>query len=284
MHCILIWSITMKSMLNDRLSEGPIASLEEQLSNLAHDGINASAPPASMKRSPTTLAMLGADWPYVAFVGCLLAACIGVASWWWSSPVDTAMMVTSDPAPLTRAAADPAAPDPIAPTAVALRSEVSQQLQPMAQDLAALSQTVEQLKARQEQLIRDNETLASQLKASREESARNNGIIDQIKADQIQMARESQTFTEQLNASQEQLARVIANASEPKAMAAAEPKAVPEPPAMTSPEEPKVMPDIPLPRPRQPATVGQAQRPAPTAQRPPAKKPQPLLAWPWSVR
>ncbi|KRR20458.1 hypothetical protein CQ14_27040 [Bradyrhizobium lablabi] len=274
----------MKSMLNDRPAEGPIASLEEQLSNLARDGVNASAPPASTKRSPTSRAMLQADWHYVAFVGCLLAACIGVAAWWWSSPVDTAMMATSDPAPLTRDASAPVAPAPIAPTAVALRSELSQQLlQPMVQDLAALSQTVEQLRARQEQLIRDNETLVSQLKASREEAARNSGIIDQIKADQTQMVRESQTFTEQLNASQEQLARVIANASEPKAMPEAEPKAVPEPLAMVSPEAPKVMPDIPLPRPRQPATVGQAQRPAPTAQRSQARKPQPLFAWPWSV-
>ena len=96
----------------------------------------------------------------------------------------------------------------------------------MARDLAALRQTVEQLKVRQEQLVRDNENLASQLKASREEMARNNSIIDQIKATQIQMARESQTLTERLNASQEQLARVIANASEPEAM----------------PEAPKVMP------------------------------------------
>ena len=275
----------MKSMLNDTLAEGPVASLEEQLSNLARDaGVNASARPASMKRSPTTRAMLQADWHYVAFVGCLLAACIGVAAWWWSSPVDTAMMATSVPAPLTRDAPAPVAPAPIAPTAVALRSELSQQLlQPMVQDLAALSQTVEQLKARQEQLIRENETLVSELKASREEAARNSGIIDQIKADQTQMARESQTFTEQLNASQEQLARVIANTSEPKAMPEAEPKAVPEPPAMVSPEEPKVMHDIPLPRPRQPATVGQAQRPAATAQRSQARKPQPLFAWPWSA-
>ena len=67
-------------------------------------------------------------------------------------------------------------------------------------------------------MVRDNENVASQLKASQEEMARNNSIIDQIKATQIQMARESQTLTERLNASQEQLARVIANASEPKAM------------------------------------------------------------------
>ena len=88
------------------------------------------------------------------------------------------------------------------------------------------------------------------------------------------MARESQTLTERLNASEER-ARVIANASEPKVM--------PEEPKV-SPEEPKVMPEIPLPRPRQSAIVAQTQTPAPTSARPQAKKPQPSLAWPWSVR
>jgi len=269
----------MKSMLDDRLAEGQIASLEEHLSNLTREaGLDPLATPASMKRSPATLATIQAAWRYVAFVGCLLAACIGVASWWWSSSADAVTMAPSDLALVT-----PAAPDAVAPTAVALRSELSQQLEPMARDLAALSQTVEQLKARQEQLISDNENLASQLKASREESARNNSIIDQLKADQIQMARESLALTERLNATEGQLARVIANASEPKAMPEAPPTASPEEPKV-SPEVPKVMPDIPLPRPRQPANVAQTQRPAPTAERSPARKPQPLLAWPWSAR
>jgi hypothetical protein len=270
----------MDSTLDDRFAEGQIASLEEQLSNLAREaGVSPSAPPTSMKtsRAPLTTIHRLADWRYVAFLGSLLAASIGVAAWWWSTSVDTAMMAPSDPAPLTQAA-----PEAAAPTAVAPSSELAQQLQPGARDLAALRQTVEQLKVREEQLVRDNENLASQLKASREEMARNNSIIDQIKATQIQMARESQTLTERLNASREQLASVIANASEPKAMPEA-PKVMPEEPKV-SPEEPKVMPEIPLPRPRQPANVAQTQNPTPTAARPQAKKPQPLLAWPWSVR
>ena len=266
--------------MDSTLDDEQIASLKEQISNLARDmGASPSAPPTSMKTSRAPLATIHrlADWRYVAFVGSLLAASIGVASWWWSSSVDTAMMAPSDPAPLTRAA-----PKDVAPTAVALSSELAQQLQPMARDLAALRQTVEQLEVRQEQLVRDNENLASQLKASREEMARKNSIIDQIKATQIQMARESQTLTERLNASQEQLARVIANASEPKAMPEA-PKVMPEEPKV-SPEEPKAMPEIPLPRPRQSANVAQTQKPAPTPARPQAKKPQTSLAWPWSVR
>jgi TolA-binding protein len=178
------------------------------------------------------------------------------------------MRAPSDPVPLIQAAPEAAAPKDVASAAVALSTELAQQLQPMARDLAALRQTVEQLKVRQDQLIRGNENLTSQFEASREEMARNNGIVDQIKATQIQMARESQALTERVNASQEQLARVIASTSEPKPM----------------PEEPKVMPEIPLPRPRQPANVAQTQKPAPTPVRPQAKKPQPSSAWPWSAR
>jgi TolA-binding protein len=249
------------------------AGLEEQFSNLLREaGVNPSDPPARVKtfRDPLATIHRLANWRYVAFVGSLLAASIGVAAWWWSSSAHTAMM-----APSARADLTPAAPKDAAPTAVALSSDLAQQLQPMTRDLAVLRQAVEQLKVRQEQLVRDNENVASQLKASQEEMARNNSIIDQIKATQIQMARESQTLTERLNASQEQLARVIANASEPKVMSE-EPK--------VSPEEPKVMPEIPLPRPRQSANVAQTQKPAPTPARPQAKKPRPSLAWPWSGR
>jgi TolA-binding protein len=264
----------MDSTLDDKLMERQFASLDELFSNLAREaGVNPSDPPASIKTFRARLATIyrSANWRYVALVGSLLAASIGVAAWWWSSSAHTAMMAPSDPAPLKQAAPEAVAPKGAAPTAVALSSDLAQQLQPMTRDLADLRQTVEQFKVKQEQLVRDNENLASQLKASREEMARN--IIDQIKATQIQMARESQTLTERLNASQEQLARVIANASEPKAE---EPK--------VSPEEPKVMPEIPLPRPRQSANVAQTQKPAPTPARPQAKKPQPSLAWPWSVR
>ena len=268
----------MDSTLDDKLAERQFASLEEQLSNLAREaGVNPSEPPTTMKtfRAPPATIHGLADWRYLAFVGSLLAASIGVAAWWWSSSVHTETMAPSDPAPLTQAAPKDAAPTNVEPTAVARSSDLAQQLQPMARDLAAVRQAVEQLEVRQEQLVRDNENVASQLKASQAEMARNNNIIDQIKATQIQMARESETVTERLNASQEQLARVIANASEPKVM--------PEEPTV-SPEEPKVMPEIPVPRPRRSTNVAQTHKPAPTPAQPQAKKPQPSSAWPWSVR
>ena len=250
------------------------ANLEQQFSNLLREAeVNPSDPPTSIKtfRAPLATIHRLANWRYAAFVGSLSAASIGVSAWWWSSSVHTAMMAPSDPAPLTQAPPEFVAPKDA--TAVAL-SDLAQQLQSMTPDLAALKQAVEQLELRQEQLVHDNENVASQLKASQNEMARS--IIDQIKATQTQMERESQTLTERLHATQEQLARVIANASEPKAMPEASPT--------TSPEEPKVVPDIPLPRPRQSANVAQTQRPARSSERPQAKKPQPSLAWPWSAR
>jgi TolA-binding protein len=257
----------MDSTLNDKL----IAGLDEELSGLRRElGVNPSDPPTSIKRSRAPRATIHrlANWRRVAFVGSLLAASIGVAAWWRTPSAHSAMMAPSASAPLTQAA-----PKNGAPTAAALSSDLTQQLQPMTRDLAALRQAVEQLNLRQEQLVRDNENVVNQLKASQEEMARNNDSIKQIKATQIQMVREGQTLNERLNASHEQPAHVIANASEPKGM--------PEEPKV-SPEEPKVMPDIPLPRPRQSANVAHTQRPAPDPARPQAKKPQP--AWPWSVR
>jgi hypothetical protein len=300
----------MDSTLDDKPMERQLASLEELFSNLAREaGVNPSDPPAGTKtfrapratihrlanwsdlafgsllaigaaawwwsktfRAPLAIHRL-ANWRYLAFVGSLLA--IGVAAWWWSSSAHTAMIAPSDPAPLTQAAPEAVAPKDAAPTAVALSSDLAQQFQPMMRDLAVLRQAVEQLRVRQEQLVRDNENVASQLKASQEEMARNNNIIEQVKATQIQIAHESGTGTERLNASQEQRARVIANAAEPKVITE-EPK--------VSPEEPKLMPEIPLPRPRHAVNVAQTQKPAPTPARPQAKKPQASFAWPWSVR
>ncbi|MDH2406005.1 hypothetical protein QCM77_39835 [Bradyrhizobium sp. SSUT18] len=261
----------MDSTLDDKLTEGPFASLEEQLSNLAREArVTHSDPPTSIEAfgpPPPTIHEL-ADWRYLAFVGSLLAASIGVVAWWWSSSAQTEAMAPSDPAPLTQAS----------PNA----SDFAQQLQPIAHDLAALRQAVAQLEMRQGQLVRDNENVASQLKASRAEMVRNNDIIDQIRATQIRVERESETVTERLNANQEQLARVIAKASEPKVMPE-ELKVMPEE-SQVNPEEPKVTPEIPVPRPRRPTNVAQTQKPAPTPARPQVKKPQPSSAWPWSVR
>ncbi|MDH2403134.1 hypothetical protein QCM77_24710 [Bradyrhizobium sp. SSUT18] len=265
----------MDSTLDDKLTEGSFASLEEQLSNLAREArVTHSDPPTSIETfspPPPTIHEL-ADWRYMAFVGSLLAASIGVVAWWWSSSAHTEAMAPSDPTSLAQAS----------PTTVALSSDFAQQLQPIEHDLAALKQAVAQLEMRQGQLVRDNENVANQLKASQAEMVRNNNIIDQIKATQIRVERESETVTERLNANQEQLARVIANASEPKVIPE-ESQVNPEEPK-ASPDEPKLMPEVPVPRPRQPTNIAQTHKPAPTPALPQAKKPQPTSGWPWPVR
>ena len=122
-------------------------------------------------------------------------------------------------------------------------------------------------------MVRDNESVASQLKASQAEIARNNIVVEQIKASQTQAERESQAVTERLNESQKQLALIIATSSEPK-MSPEEPKG--------SPEEPKAVPETPVPRPR-PTNLAQTHKPVSAAARPQASKPQSPV-WPWSQR
>lgn len=262
----------MDSTLNDKAGEGPLTSLEEQLLNFALEAeISPSGPPTSIKAFCAPLATIHrlADWRHLAFVGSVLAASIYGAAWWWSSSADTAMAPSPSPSPLTQTP-----PKDATATAGALPSDFALQLQSMARDLAALRQVVEPLKVRQEQLVRDNENLASQLKASQAEMARNNDAIDQIKDTQIQMAREGDAITARLNASQEQLSRIIASASEPR-VEAEEPRA--------SPEQPTVSPEVPMPRPRQPTNVAKTHKSTPTPARQQANRPQPP-AWPWSTR
>jgi len=254
-------------------SEEMFASLEEQLSNLAHEmKVSRSGAPTSIRTfSPHPTIQKLADWRCLAFVGSLLAASIGVAAWWWSSSAHTETIARSDPAPLTQDAR----------TAVALPSDLAQQLQPIVQDVAVLRQAVVQLETRQAQLLRDNENVASQLKMSQAEIARNNVIVEQIKATQTQAERENETITERLNESQRQLALVVAATSKPKA-GPEQSETSPEE-SKDSPDEPKAMPEIPVPRPRRPTNVAQTHKPMQTAARPQASKPQPSV-WPWSPR
>ena len=140
------------------------------------------------------------------FIGLMLAACIGVGAIAWQSPYGDAakqiiatwapqLVLTSSlplerpglpaqPSPATvqaavAKAAPPqsapqaqAAPEDVAPTVAALSPELTQLLQSMARDLATLGQGIEQLKASQEQMARDNANAAEQLRASQEQMAR----------------------------------------------------------------------------------------------------------------
>jgi len=140
------------------------------------------------------------------FTGLILTACIGAAAIvWQSSYGDAARRIAArwtpqfvatsslplenpdlsaqpSPPPVQAAAAKTASPQPpplaqtaaedVAPTVAALPPEVTQLLQSMARDLATAGQGIEQLKASQEQMTRDNASIAEQLKANQEQMAR----------------------------------------------------------------------------------------------------------------
>ncbi|MFK4507560.1 hypothetical protein LPJ38_24735 [Bradyrhizobium daqingense] len=261
----------MASTRDDSVAERQIAEELSHLARKAEDGPLVRQPMETSRAQPTKNHQ-SLKQPPVAFVCSLLAASIA-AWWWWSSSAHPAMTAPPDPAPLTRGPGEAAPPKDAAPSAIALVSDLAQQLQSMTRDLAALRTAVEQLKVVQEKLAHDNENVARQLRASQEEIAGSSRVIDEVRAIQTQMARESQTLNDRLDANQEQLDRVTANASAPKEM-------MPEVTNTIS-EKPRVMPEIPLPRPRQSANVAQAPKPAPIA-KPQAVKPQPSFAWPWS--
>ena len=188
-----------------------IARSEEQLSKLEHDAARHPSDHPQTRMNTFRPAVPGNrplfDRPAVrGFTGLLLAACIGVAAIAWQSPYGDAakqiiarwapqLVLTSSlplenlglpaqPSPPTvqAAAAQTAPPQPappaqtapedVAPTAAALSPELTQLLQSMARDITTLGQAIEQLKASQAQMARDNANTAEQLKASREQMAR----------------------------------------------------------------------------------------------------------------
>jgi septal ring factor EnvC (AmiA/AmiB activator) len=143
------------------------------------------------------------DRPAVrGLTGLLLAACIGVAAFAWQSsyrdviarwapqrvvgsspPLENpALPAQPSPPGVQAAAAETAPPQPeflaqtapedVAPTAATLSPELTQLIHSMARDLATLGQGMEQLKASQEQMARDNANAAAQLKANQEQMAR----------------------------------------------------------------------------------------------------------------
>jgi hypothetical protein len=187
-----------------------LSRLEEQLSKLGQSAARPRSDPTGMNRFRPAVSgdrpLLG-GWALRGFTGFVLAACIGVAviTWWHSDYRNAAKAAPSQPAALAQTA--PAALSP----------ELTQLHQSIARDFAVVVQAIEQLKASQEQMARDNANVAEQLKASQEQTVRVIGqLSEQFKASQEQMARDNASVAEQLKASQEQLARVIAQVSEQK--------------------------------------------------------------------
>jgi hypothetical protein len=114
-----------------------------------------------------------ASWtPQVGATWSLVSEKLGLSGEQGTPPAQSATADT--PAPQT-ALAQPE-PPPAAPAAAAAASaasaDIGQMLQSMAHDIASLQQGIEQLKAGQDQMARDNAKLAEQLKASQEQLTR----------------------------------------------------------------------------------------------------------------
>jgi len=89
-----------------------------------------------------------------------------------------------------------------------MSAELAQRLQTMARDLANVAQGIEQLKNSQEQLTRDNATVAEQLKATLSQMTRDDAAVaEQFRAALSQITRDNAAIAEQLKASQDQTVR-----------------------------------------------------------------------------
>jgi hypothetical protein len=175
-----------------------IARAEEQLSKLERAGRRAAA---AKRPSRGGRAVRG-------LIGLMLAACICVAAVVWHSPyggaarqtvsswapqlvaiaslpleksglpaqpnpsaiqADATKAASPQPAPPAQSAAEDVAP---APAAAALSPDMTQLLQSMARDVAAMGQSIEQIKASQERMARDHVNAVDLLRASQEQMAR----------------------------------------------------------------------------------------------------------------
>lgn len=224
----------MNSGLNDRES-GPdddqFASLQAQLSELAQTAGRYNADASSTAINPVRpVRARGRSavnrWP-LRSVTISLFAILGIGVWWWSSHAAT-VKALPQPAPALQMATEEQ------PRVPAHSSEFAPQLQSITRDLATLRDAIEQLKAGQEQSVRDNENVARQLKASQEQMARSDqSIVEQLRASQDQTARnigdlaerlrttqaqispESDALSERLKATEEQVRRIIGTRSAP---------------------------------------------------------------------
>ena len=173
-----------------------IVRTNEQLSRLVHE--------AARRRSRGNRRSLRGRGAR-AFTGLILTACICVTAIVWQSSYGDAIrqilvrwapqlvapsslalqnpVLPAQPSPLAvqAVAAETAAPQPaplaqtvpedLVTTVAALSPESTQLLESMARDIATVGQRIEQLKANQEQMARDNARAAEQLMASHEQMA-----------------------------------------------------------------------------------------------------------------
>jgi hypothetical protein len=123
--------------------------------------------------TPQISATIGSTWA-------MLSEKLGLSGEQGAPPAQSATADTpaqqeavAQPSALSAAATSaPPAAAPAPAAAAPMSADVGQMLQGMAHDIASLQQGIDQLKAGQEQMARDNARLAEQLKASQEQMSR----------------------------------------------------------------------------------------------------------------
>lgn len=180
-----------------RMSER-VAKMEHYAERPTPAGFPPPGPPSAASRPQSTPPGRSA---LRALVGLVLAACLAVATLVWHStygagfkPVAAPQLASTlpsedppTPAPLAAsivqvaaAEATPPQPTPLpqtappeaTPTPAAAPPDHTELLQTMARDLANLQRSIEELKANQQQLVRDNSKTIEELKANQQELKR----------------------------------------------------------------------------------------------------------------
>jgi hypothetical protein len=249
-----------------------------------------------------------------SFMGVLALVGAGAAGFVWQraaeraalDPISTATVSTAKrelppPAPVTartetalaqpsssQAETTPQLAAPVASSAPAIASDQAQSVQMMTRELASARESIDQLKAVQAQLVRDNAELTEHLKSAQETARLTTDLAEDLKLTRAQMVRDNADFadrlkvnqeqmarlTEQLKTGQEQIARLVASEQKPQQTEAKpRPKAVtlarppvagavrkpPSPAAAASPQArlhtqqpPRRLPPKPQPPPQQP--------------------------------
>jgi hypothetical protein len=183
------------------LADEQLARLNEQIFKIDRDAARRSS---DAKRAVKELQRPSRGRPALrGFIGLLLTAGICTAAFAWQSygetvrpmisrwapqlaaasslPSETPKLAAQQSPPAVQVAAADAAHSQLPPpaqtapqdaAAVPIPPEVTQSLQTMARDLANVQQEIEQLKASQDELARENAGITEQLKASQEQIAR----------------------------------------------------------------------------------------------------------------
>ena len=195
--------IELVARADERLAHAyeQIASADEELARV-NEQISRMENDAARKKAVNKLRQPSRGRPALrGLIGLLLTAGICTAAFAWQSygetirpmisrwapqlasslPSATPKLAAQQSLPAVQLAAADAAISQLSPPAqtgpqdaasAPIPPEVTQSLQTMARDLASVQQEIEQLKASQEELARENAGIAEQLKASQEQMAR----------------------------------------------------------------------------------------------------------------